>query len=98
MWESSTSVHLSERWKEVGGMVDGILEGETYELGIKAKNMRGEGIGMVNNIVVFVKNAKTRIGKVYKVRITKAYRTFAYAEPLGDNSKYFIGNGSLIIQ
>ena len=79
-------------------MENGILEGEIYDLNIKAKNMRGEGIGMVNDIVVFVKNAKTRIGKIYKVKITKAYRTFAYAETMEENSKYFIGNGSLIIE
>jgi len=74
-----------------------LLEGEVYDLNVKAKNMRGEGIGMVNNTVVFVKKAKTRIGKIYRVKITKAYRTFAYAEPSEENSKYFIGNGSLII-
>jgi predicted RNA-binding protein with TRAM domain len=81
----------------VSGVESGILEGEVYDLNIKAKNMRGEGIGMVNDTVVFVKNSKTRIGKIYRVRITKAYRTFAYAEPSDENSKYFIGNGSLII-
>ena len=78
-------------------MENSVIEGEMYDLSIKAKNMRGEGIGMVNDTVVFVKNSKTRVGKIYKVRITKAYRTFAYAEPSEDNSKYFIGNGSLII-
>ena len=44
-----------------------------------------------------VADAKT--GKTHKVRITKLYRTFAYAE-LAESvvgSKYFIGNGSLII-
>ncbi|MGA3020579.1 MAG: TRAM domain-containing protein [Candidatus Micrarchaeales archaeon] len=79
-------------------MMGEILEGETYDLNIKAKNMRGEGIGMLNDTVVFVKNAKTRIGKAYKIRITKMHRTFAYAEMIDENSKYFIGNGSLIIQ
>jgi predicted RNA-binding protein with TRAM domain len=79
-------------------MMGEIAEGELYDLDIKAKNMRGEGIGMLNNTVVFVKNAKTRIGKAYKVKITKVHRTFAYAETIDENSKYFIGNGSLIIQ
>lgn len=79
-------------------MIGELLEGETYDLDIKAKNPRGEGIGMLNNTVVFVKNAKTRIGKAYKVKITKVHRTFAYAETLDENSKYFIGNGSLIIE
>jgi predicted RNA-binding protein with TRAM domain len=79
-------------------MMGEILEGEIYDLNIRAKNMRGEGIGMLNDTVVFVKNAKTRIGKAYKIRITKTHRTFAYAEMVDENSKYFIGNGSLIIQ
>lgn len=73
-----------------------LVEGNTYDVQVNARNPHGEGIGRVNNIVVFVKNAKTKIGKMYKVKITKVYRTFAYAEPI-DNSKYFIGNGSLII-
>lgn len=79
-------------------MVGELQEGEMYDLDIKAKNMQGEGIGKVNDTVVFVKNVKTRIGKAYRVKITKVHRTFAYAEALDDNSKYFIGNGSLIIQ
>ena len=83
-----------------GGMIS---EGETYDLSITAKNMHGEGISTVNNTVVFVRNAKTRIGKTYKARITKVHRTFAYAELEGADakaevdSKYFIHNGSLII-
>jgi predicted RNA-binding protein with TRAM domain len=79
-------------------MLGELLEGEQYDLDIKAKNPRGEGIGMLNNTVIFVKNAKTRIGKAYRIRITKVHRTFAYAETLGEDSKYFIGNGSLIIE
>ena len=78
--------------------MDGLVEGETYDLRLSARSPKGEGIGRINDIVVFVKNAKTRIGKTHRVRITKLYRTFAYAE-LTDpgNSKYFIGNGSLIV-
>ncbi|MGC8547602.1 MAG: TRAM domain-containing protein [Candidatus Micrarchaeia archaeon] len=74
-------------------------EGKVYEISINAKNMHGEGIGKIYDNVVFVKNAKTKVGKTYKVRIVKVYRTFAYAELLDDaqNSKYFIGNGSLVI-
>lgn len=79
-------------------MADELTEGEVCDVSIRAKNMRGEGIGMLGNVVVFVKNAKTRIGKGYKVRITKVHRTFAYAEPIEAEGKYFIGNGSLIIQ
>ncbi len=70
--------------------------GGTYDLRIAAKDPRGEGIGRINDVVVFVKNAKSRLGKTYKVRITDTYKTFAYAEQI-DNSKPFIGNGSLIL-
>ncbi len=78
---------------------DELVEGQVYEVSIRAKNIHGEGIGNINNNIVFVKNAKTRVGKTYKVRISKIYRTFAYAELVdeeGDNRKYFIGNGSIL--
>ncbi|MEM3781544.1 MAG: TRAM domain-containing protein [Candidatus Micrarchaeaceae archaeon] len=80
---------------------EALEEGSIYEISVRAKNMHGEGIGNISGNVVFVKNAKTRVGKAYKVRITKVYRTFAYGElaeeELENNSKYFIGNGSLVI-
>lgn len=72
--------------------------GETYDVDIKNKSSRGEGIGSVNGFFIYVKNTKTRIGKTYKVRVTDVHRTFAYAEIIDENSKYFIGNGSLIIR
>jgi predicted RNA-binding protein with TRAM domain len=71
--------------------------GQVYDLRVSAKSPQGEGMGRVNNLVVFVKNTKTRIGKVYKVRITDMHEDFAYGESTTENSKYFIGNGSLII-
>ncbi len=74
-----------------------MLQGETYDIDIRAKNMRGEGIGTVNGTVVFVKNSKTRIGKAYRVKVTDVYRTFVYAEVMDEKGKYFIGNGSLIV-
>jgi len=77
-------------------MEDELTEGEFCEVKVVAKNPHGEAIGKVKNLIVFVRNAKTRIGKSYKVKITKVHRTFAYAEPIEGN-KYFIGNGSLII-
>lgn len=76
-------------------MEENLNEGETYEVKVAAKNPHGEGIGKVNNLIVFIKNTKTRIGKSYRVKITKVYRTFAYAESI--DGKPFIGNGSLII-
>ncbi len=73
----------------------GLEEGLEYSVKVDAKGTRGEGIGRIGNFVVFVKNAKTRIGNVYKVKITKVHRTFAYAE-IRDAKQQFIGNGSMI--
>lgn len=69
--------------------------GSVHEIRVDAKGARDEGIGKVGDFVIFIKNAKTRIGNTYKIKVTKIYRTFAYAEPVG-NSRNFIGNGSLI--
>ncbi len=76
--------------------IEELIVGETYDMRIAAKDPRGEGIGRINDVVVFVKHTKSRLGKTYKVKITKLHDTFAYAEPI-DNSKPFIGNGSLIL-
>ncbi|MEM0154660.1 MAG: TRAM domain-containing protein [Methanothrix sp.] len=78
-------------------MVDerAIEEGMELELKVEAKGARGEGIGKVGDFVIFVNHAKTRIGNIYKVRITKMHRTFGYAELSGGAEK-FIGNGSVI--
>jgi predicted RNA-binding protein with TRAM domain len=73
-----------------------VEEGSVYHVQVDAKGARGEGIGKVGPVVVFVKNAKTRIGNAYDVRITKVYRTFAYAE-LSQPRHMFIGNGSALI-
>lgn len=76
--------------------VENVVVGETYEMRVAAKDPRGEGIGRINDVVVFMRNTKPRLGKTYKVKITNIHKTFAYAEPL-DNSKPFIGNGTLIL-
>ena len=69
--------------------------GSVHDLRVDAKGARDEGIGRVGDFVIFVKNAKTRIGNIYKVKVTKVYRTFAYAE-LTDRANKFIGSGSLV--
>ena len=74
---------------------DGVEEGLVYDMRVDAKGARGEGIGKIGKFVVLVKNAKTRIGNIYKVKVTRVYRTFAYAE-LNDLKHQFIGSGSLI--
>ena len=76
-----------------------LVEGGTYDVRLNARNPKGEGIGRINDVVVFVRNAHTRIGKTHRVKITKLYRTFAYAElaEMMNGSKYFIGNGSQIV-
>ena len=72
-----------------------IEEGETYQLRVDAKDARGEGIGKVGDLVVFVQNAKTRIGNIYNIKITKMHRTFAFAE-LCNSKRRFVGNGSAL--
>lgn len=69
--------------------------GSEYDVRVDAKGARDEGIGRVGDFVIFIKNAKTRIGNIYKIKVTKTYRTFAYAEPV-DKARKFIGNGSVI--
>ncbi|MEM0201144.1 MAG: TRAM domain-containing protein [Candidatus Micrarchaeaceae archaeon] len=79
--------------------IEELIEGGTYDVRLSARNPRGEGIGRIDNVVVFVKDCKARIGKTHKIRITKLHRTFAYAELVDqlNNSKYFINSGSIII-
>ncbi len=74
-----------------------VAEGELYDVKVDAKNTHGHGIGKVKDCIVFIKNSKTRLGKVYKVKITQVHDNFAYAEP-AESSKYFIGNGGLLIE
>ena len=76
-------------------MAEDLGEGTIHDIRVDAKGARGEGIGRVGKVVVLIKNAKTRIGNVYKVKVTHVYRTFAYAE-LNDEKRQFIGSGSLI--
>ena len=76
-------------------MPSDLSEGEEFLVKVGAKDAHGEGIAKLGNFVVFVKNGKTRIGNMYKVKLTKIYRTFAYAQ-LVDNKRQLIGNGSVL--
>jgi len=62
------------------GRMDEIEEGEVINIKIIAKNTKGEGIGRIGESFIFVKNCD-KIGKEYRVRIIKKYRTYAIAEP-----------------
>ncbi len=79
--------------------IEKLVEGGTYDVRLNARNPRGEGIGKIEDVVVFVKDANARIGKIHKIKITKLYRTFAYGEVVDqlNNSKYFINSGSIIL-
>jgi predicted RNA-binding protein with TRAM domain len=61
-------------------------EGDVLNIRIIAKNTKGEGIGKVGESFVFVKNCD-KIGKEYKVKIVKKYRTYAVAEPLEEKKE-----------
>ncbi len=74
--------------------MDDLIEGNECDLKVEAKGARGEGIGKYGDLVVFVKDAKTRIGNIYKVKVTKVHRTFAYAE-IANSKRQFV-SGSLI--
>ncbi|MCL4372202.1 TRAM domain-containing protein [Candidatus Marsarchaeota archaeon] len=76
-------------------MANEIEEGMEVDLRVEAKGARGEGISHIGNFVIFINHAKTRIGNIYKVKITKLHRTFGYAE-LSDAKQQFVGNGSVI--
>ena len=66
-------------------------EGSEHVVQVLSKGARGEGIGKISNMVIFITDAKTRIGNKYKIRITKVHRTFAYAE-LNGSEHEFIGS------
>ena len=69
--------------------------GAEYDVKVISKGARDEGIGKVGDWIIFIKNAKTRIGNIYRIKVTKLYRTFAYGEPV-DKSRTFVGSGSMV--
>ena len=55
-----------------------VSEGDVVEVKIDAVGGRGDGIGKVDNFVIFVKGAKE--GETVKAKITEVKRTYALAE------------------
>ncbi len=55
-------------------------EGDLVKVNVSAKSPSGEGICRIGNFIIFIKSPNTRVGNSYSVKITKIYRTFAYAE------------------
>ncbi len=90
-----TRLREKNRVGKMSGIAESVEEGAEYDMTVKAKGARGEGIGRIGSFVVFVNNAKTRIGNNYKVKVTKVHRTFAYAEVAHPRGS-FVGNGSMI--
>ena len=72
--------------------MDDMTEGNECELKVEAKGARGEGIGKCGDLVVMVKDAKTRIGNIYTVKLTKVHRTFAYAELANSKQQFIAGS------
>jgi predicted RNA-binding protein with TRAM domain len=85
----------TETAERIVASADAVAEGGEYTLRVGAKDAQGFGIARLGNFVVFIKNAKTRIGNLYHVKVTKVYRTFAYADVAGPKTQV-IGNGSVI--
>jgi predicted RNA-binding protein with TRAM domain len=54
--------------------------GEEYEVDIKEKSQRGDGIARIEGLVVFVPTAK--VGDHVRIRITRISRKFAEAETI----------------
>ncbi|MCL5440692.1 MAG: TRAM domain-containing protein [Candidatus Marsarchaeota archaeon] len=89
-----SGIRANEGWMRPADIA--VEEGSEYSMRIGAKDVRGEGIGKIGNFVVFVKNAKTRIGNIYKVKVTRVYRTFAYATLTDTKRGSIIGAGSIL--
>lgn len=55
-----------------------VSEGDVVDVKIDAVGGKGDGIGKIDNFVIFVKGAKA--GETVKAKITEVKRTFAVAE------------------
>lgn len=68
---------------ERGGSVPKPVEiGKEYEVDIQEISRRGEGVGRIEGLVIFVPNAKQ--GEHVKIRVTRISSRFAEAEIIGE--------------
>lgn len=67
-----------------------ITEGSEHEVKVIAKGARGEGISRIEDIPVIIRSAKIRIGNTYRIKVTKVFRTFVYAE-LNESKNPLVG-------
>ena len=58
-----------------------VKEGEEYDITIEAVGAKGDGIGKVNNFVVFVPG--TQVGERLRIRVEKVLGKFAIAQSTG---------------
>ncbi|MGD0978788.1 MAG: TRAM domain-containing protein [Candidatus Bathyarchaeia archaeon] len=69
--------------RETGGFVPKPVEvGKEYEADIQEVSRRGEGIAIIEGLVIFVPNAKQ--GEHVKIKVTRISRRFAEAEVVGE--------------
>jgi predicted RNA-binding protein with TRAM domain len=61
-----------------------VKEGQEYDIVIESVGSRGDGVGKVNNFVVFVPGA--RQGDRMKIRISRVFNRFAVGERSGEAS------------
>jgi predicted RNA-binding protein with TRAM domain len=56
--------------------------GKEYEVDIQEVSRRGEGVAKIQDLVIFVPNAKQ--GQHVKIKVTRISRRFAEAEVVGE--------------
>lgn len=59
-----------------------VKEGQEYDISIEAVGAKGDGIGKVNNFVVFVAGGQQ--GEKMRIRITRVFNRFAVGERVGE--------------
>lgn len=57
-----------------------LAEGDVIDVKVIAKNSKDEGIARFEDSVIFIKDQDLRIGKEYKVKILKKFRTYFVAK------------------
>ncbi len=74
-----------DRGDRGGSFEKPVKEGQEYDISIEAVGAKGDGIGKVNNFVVFVAGGQQ--GDRMRIRITRVFNRFAVGEKVGEASQ-----------